>query len=80
MSMIELVGGLGLVVNNAWSPLPAAVITLLGWLVRLTTVPSHTIFLTLPRLHEHPIVGARPAGVFRPANTQLLDALPLPLT
>lgn len=32
MSMIELVAGLSLVVHNAWSPLPAAIITLLGWM------------------------------------------------
>jgi hypothetical protein len=31
------------------------------------------------RLDEHPVVGARPAGVLRLANAQLLDALPLPL-
>jgi hypothetical protein len=32
ISMIELVGGLGLVVNNVWSPLPAAIVTMIGWL------------------------------------------------
>jgi hypothetical protein len=32
VSMIELAVGLLLVVNNAWSPLPAAVMTLLGWM------------------------------------------------
>src|SRR5262245_8639982 len=32
MSMIELIGGLGLVVNNVWSPLAADVLTLVGWL------------------------------------------------
>jgi uncharacterized membrane protein len=32
ISMIELVGGLGLVVNNAWSPFAAALVTLIGWL------------------------------------------------
>jgi uncharacterized membrane protein len=32
ISMIELLAGLGLVVHNAWSPLPAAVMTSLGWM------------------------------------------------
>ena len=32
VSMIELAVGLLLVVNNVWSPLPAAIMTLLGWM------------------------------------------------
>ena len=32
LSMIELAAGLALALNDAWSPLPAAVMTLLGWM------------------------------------------------
>jgi len=32
ISMIELLAGLALVVHDAWSPVPAAVMTLLGWM------------------------------------------------
>jgi hypothetical protein len=43
-SMIELAAGLFLVVRNAWSPLPAAVITLIGWMA----VVEATVYLLLP--------------------------------
>lgn len=43
-SMIELAAGLLLVVNNVWSPLPAAVITLLGWMA----VTEAIAYLFLP--------------------------------
>jgi hypothetical protein len=45
MSMIELLFGVFLVVaHNVWSPLPAAIITLLGWMA----VFEATIYLFLP--------------------------------
>src|SRR5262245_32088312 len=44
VSMIELTAGLFLVVRNAWSPLPAAVITLIGWMA----VVEATVYLLLP--------------------------------
>jgi hypothetical protein len=44
MSMIELVAGLALVVHNAWTPLPAAVITLLGWMA----VAEALVYLLAP--------------------------------
>jgi hypothetical protein len=44
VSMIELAVGLPLVVNNVWSPLPAAIITLLGWMA----VTEAIVFLFLP--------------------------------
>jgi hypothetical protein len=45
MSMIELLAGVFLVVaHNVWSPMPAAVITLLGWMAVLEA----TIYLFLP--------------------------------
>jgi hypothetical protein len=44
VSMIELAAGLFLVVHNTWLPLPAAVITLLGWMA----VAEATAYLFLP--------------------------------
>jgi hypothetical protein len=45
MSMIELLAGVALVVgHNHWSPLPAAIITLLGWMAVL----EGTVYLLLP--------------------------------
>jgi hypothetical protein len=45
MSMIEFLAGMFLVVgHNIWTPLPAAVITMLGWLAVLEA----TIYLFLP--------------------------------
>lgn len=44
ISMIELVAGLFIVVHNAWSPLPAAVISLLGWMA----VAEAAAYLLLP--------------------------------
>ena len=45
MSMIELLVGILLVVaHNVWSPLPAALITLLGWMAVLEAL----IYLFLP--------------------------------
>jgi hypothetical protein len=45
MSMIELLAGIFLVVgHNVWSPLPAALITIIGWMA----VFEATIYLLLP--------------------------------
>jgi hypothetical protein len=59
-SMIELTVGLLLVVNNLWSPLPAAVITLIGWMA----VAEAVAYLFLPG-----VLVARVIGTF---NTGLL--------
>jgi len=52
-SMIELGVGLLLVVNNVWSPLPAAIITLLGWLA----VTEAIAFLFLPDVFVARLIG-----------------------
>jgi hypothetical protein len=45
----ELAVGLLLVANNLWSPLPAAVITLIGWMA----VAEAVAYLFLPDDHRH---------------------------
>jgi hypothetical protein len=52
-AMIELAVGLLLVVNNLWSPLPAAVITLIGWLA----VAEAVAYLFLPDVLVARIIG-----------------------
>jgi len=44
VSMIELVAGLSLVVHNVWTPLPAAIISLVGWMA----VAEAAAYLLLP--------------------------------
>jgi hypothetical protein len=43
-SLLELLIGLFLALNNDWSPLPAAVITLIGWMV----VAEGLVYLLFP--------------------------------
>jgi hypothetical protein len=60
MSMIELLAGIFLVVgHNVWSPLPAAMITILGWMAVLEA----TIYLFLPDR-----LVAKFIGTFNTAN------------
>lgn len=53
VSMIELAVGLLLVVNNVWSPLPAAIITLLGWMA----VTEALAYLFLPDVFVAKLIG-----------------------
>jgi hypothetical protein len=53
VSIIELVAGLLLVANNVWSPLPAAIMTLLGWMA----VAEATAYLFLPDVYVARVIG-----------------------
>jgi hypothetical protein len=67
MSMIELLAGVFLVVgHNIWSPLPAAVITIFGWLAVLEA----TIYLFLPDR-----LVARFIGTFNTAGCYIAGGL-----
>lgn len=44
IAFVELLGGLFLVLNNDWSSVPAAIITLVGWMA----VAESVVYLTLP--------------------------------
>lgn len=44
ISFVELLGGLFLALNNDWSSVPAALITLVGWMA----VAESVVYLTLP--------------------------------
>lgn len=51
-SLIELLIGLFLALNNDWSPLPAALITLIGWMV----VAEGLAYLLLPDEYVEKII------------------------
>ncbi|MPZ34934.1 MAG: hypothetical protein GEV13_28825 [Rhodospirillales bacterium] len=66
VSMIELAVGLLLVVHNVWSPLPAAIITLLGWMA----VAEAIAWLFLPDT-----VVARLIGTFNTAAWYIVGGM-----
>jgi hypothetical protein len=53
VSMVELVAGLFLVVHNVWTPLPAAVLSLLGWMA----VAEAAMYLLMPDAVVERIIG-----------------------